>query len=158
MRTHAVRLTADKEIPMKTGAIEEAGMTEEAADQVQSATVMVVHESRQDRAALRHAVERAGMNARLVLEASNGYEALALIAAVRVDLVLLPAEMRLMPSAELITRIREGTRRETKFVLVVDDETAARVSEKDCAGADAVVMMPVAPEELRRVAEGALGK
>lgn len=141
-----------------TGAIEDVMMQDQqaVAERVRSATVMVVHEVREHRAVLRRAVERAGMNARLVLEAANGYEALALIAAVRVDLVILPDQMRLMGSVELMARIREGAKRSTAFVMVVEDEETAKVAQK-YAGVGGVVMMPVVVEELKRVAEGVFG-
>jgi len=145
---------------MNSGATEETMMTNDAPamERVRAATVMVVHESSEQRAVIRRAVERAGVHARLVLEAANGYEALALVAAVKVDLALVASEMRLMGSVELMARIRDGARRSTAFVLLVDDQASVRVAASYCTGACAQLVMPLVPDELRRVVVEVLGQ
>ena len=143
---------------MNVMAEEDKSMADEVlmTERVRTATMLLVHESGEKRAVIRRAVDRAGLNARLVLEAANGYEALALIAAVKVDVALVSAEMKLMGSVELMARISERTRRHTECVLLVENEEAAKVAANYSTGASAQLMMPLMPEELRRVTDGIL--
>jgi DNA-binding response OmpR family regulator len=110
--------------------------------------VLIVEECASIRAVIRLAVESSGACS-LILEAHNAYDALYILPATRVDLVLISAELRLLKAAELVTRIRERTGGQCTCVLLVDPGIDTPLDLATMAGVRATMILPLIPAEFR---------
>lgn len=87
-------------------------------------------------------------------EASNGREALGIIDANWVDLVLADINMPVMDGVEMLRRLREDARHAELPVIVVTTEGSMEiVAELEGAGVSAFVRKPFTPETIRNVVD-----
>ena len=106
--------------PASGGPFEDTVMTQEipGAKGAAKRTVVIVCESKSDRALTRLAVERSTIDPHVILEAESGQEALRLVASTKVDVVILAAGLRSIGNKELVARIREQTQGRTMCVML----------------------------------------
>ena len=120
--------------------------------------VLIVDDSPAMRSFVRRVLELSGLEVALCLEASNGEEALALLADNWVDVILTDINMPQMDGEELLRRLSEHEVLRLVPVLVVStDKTEARIQKMLHLGAKGYVTKPFAPETLREVLEMSLG-
>ncbi len=120
--------------------------------------VLIVDDSPAMRGFIRRVLELSGLKIGRCLEASNGEEALKLLAANWVDAVLTDINMPQMDGEELLCRISQDETLNTIPVLVVStDRTEARIHRMLSLGARGYVTKPFTPEALRNEIENSLG-
>lgn len=87
---------------------------------IRKRSVLIVGESAVLRAKVRMGVERSGISS-VILDASNAFEALALLTSIKVDLVLVSSKLHSMESRGLISRINKNTNGRSKCMMVEED-------------------------------------
>lgn len=118
-------------------------------------SVLIVDDSATARAVIAKTLRLAGLANREVLEAANGRDALDLLRAHRVDLVLSDLNMPVMDGLALIERMAEQEPLKAVPVIVVSTEgSATRIAGLKSKGVAAFVRKPFKPETLRKVVEG----
>ena len=92
------------------------------------------------------------------VHASNGEEALALLRANWIDIILTDINMPVMNGEEFLRRVKEDEMLQSIPVLVVStDGSEHRVQRMMELGAKGYIQKPFSPEELRKSMEGLLG-
>ncbi len=120
--------------------------------------VLIVDDSPAMRAFIRRVIQLSGFPVDEYREAGNGKEALALLAAHPVDVILTDINMPEMNGEELVRRLAADTSRPHIPVVVVStDSTESRVHRLRMLGVDGYLSKPFSPESLREELERALG-
>ena len=120
--------------------------------------VLIVDDSAAMRGFVRRVIELSGFEADIFLEAGDGKEALALLNANWVDVVLTDINMPNMNGEELLSFMAvDETLRTIPAIVVSTDGTDLRRSRMLELGARGYVRKPFTPEELRAKLEEVLG-
>ena len=119
---------------------------------------MVVDDSPAMRAFIIRVIELSGLDVETCLEASNGQEALDLLRAHWIDIVLTDINMPVMNGEEFVRRMEADEMLRTIPVLVIStDGSVHRVERMMSLGAKGYVKKPFSPEMLRKTMEDLLG-
>jgi two-component system chemotaxis response regulator CheY len=114
-------------------------------------TVLVVDDSSSIRAIIKKIIKVSGFDVAGFLDASDGKEALAVMKANRVDLVLTDINMPNMNGLELITRIKQDPSLASIPVVVVSTEgSEKKMAQAVSLGAVGYVKKPFVPEEIKQ--------
>lgn len=117
--------------------------------------ILVVEDSNSTRAFVRSALEAeelAGSPAEVV-EAASGFDALRLLPRGSYDLVITDINMPDINGLELLAFIRKSEKHRDVPVLIISTQSAARDRERGLSlGADAYLIKPFSPEDLRQQA------
>ena len=120
--------------------------------------ILIVDDSAAMRGFVRRVIELSGFEADVFLEAGDGKEALALLNANWVDVVLTDINMPNMNGEELLRSMAaDETLRTVPVIVVSTDGTDLRRSRMLELGACGYVRKPFTPEELRAKLEEVLG-
>jgi two-component system, chemotaxis family, chemotaxis protein CheY len=120
--------------------------------------VLIVDDSPVMRSVIRRVIVLSGMEGAEFLEASNGSEALDLLRAQWVDVVLTDLNMPSMDGEQLLRCLNaEGILKSVPVVVVSTDSTESRVQQMLSLGARGYVGKPFMPETLRQELERVLG-
>ena len=112
--------------------------------------VLIVDDSPILRRAVRRAVVQAGVAEEAIREASNGAEALAVVEALEIGLVLLDLHMPVMDGVQFLKELRERKPSNTIDVVIVSTESNQdRLAEVRKLGARDVLRKPFEPEQIR---------
>lgn len=123
-----------------------------------SRKVLLVDDSSTTRMMVRRMMQAASLDIDEVLEASNGIEALAILADHEVAVVVLDVNMPMMNGMQLITRMKGSDRLRHIPVIIASTEGSRRRIDELCAiGAAGFVRKPFQPEQLRSVLLPLLG-
>jgi two-component system chemotaxis response regulator CheY len=108
---------------------------------------------------IRRVVGMSGLEPDEIVEASNGAEALDVLAAKPVDVILSDINMPVMDGEQFLLALAgSGTLAEIPVVIVSTDSTATRVGRALELGAFGYVRKPFTPEALRSVLEEAMAR
>jgi two-component system chemotaxis response regulator CheY len=121
--------------------------------------ILIVDDSPAMRRVVRRVVDLSGVDVGNYLEAGDGVQALAVLRAEWVDLILSDINMPEMDGEELLLEVRKDETLKSIPVLVVStDQTEARIAQMLALGADGYISKPFAPaalsEELHRLLGG----
>lgn len=120
--------------------------------------VLIVDDSPAMRAFVARVLNLSGFPVGRCLEASEGQEALRLLAGNSIDIVLTDINMPGMDGEQLVRRLEEDeVLRSIPVVIVSTDRTESRVHQMLTLGAKGYVKKPFLPETLRRELESVLG-
>jgi len=123
-----------------------------------SRKVLIVDDSSTTRMMVRRMMESASLDVDEVLEASNGIEALAVLADHEVAVVVLDVNMPMMNGVQLITRMKSNERLRHIPVVIASTEGSRRRIDELCAiGAAGFVRKPFQPEQICAVLRPLLG-
>jgi two-component system, chemotaxis family, chemotaxis protein CheY len=119
---------------------------------------MVVDDSAAMREFIVRVIELSGLEVGSCMQASNGREALDLLRANWIDIVLTDINMPVMNGEQFVTSMFEDEMLRTIPVLVIStDGSERRVQRMMSLGARGYVKKPFSPETLRRSMEPLLG-
>jgi len=120
--------------------------------------LLVVDDSPVTRKMVRRAIGLCGLDVGEVHEAGDGVEALAKLAALRVDLVLADVNMPVMNGVELVERMaRDPSLARIPVVIVATPMSEDRIERVLASGVRAYLAKPFRPESLRDVLRQILG-
>ncbi len=121
--------------------------------------ILIVDDSPAMRAFVRRVIDVSGFDASFCLEASNGREALDLLAKEWVDAILTDINMPMMDGEELLRRLAaDEMLRSVPAIVISTDATLNRIERLLSLGARGYVTKPFAPEDLRAELERTLGE
>ena len=121
-------------------------------------SVLIVDDSPVMRSFIRRVLSLSGFEVGECSEAGNGIEALALLSAHRVDVILTDINMPGMNGEELMRRLSaDGTLKTTPAVVISTDATNERIVRMIELGAKGYMAKPFTPETLRDELERVLG-
>jgi two-component system chemotaxis response regulator CheY len=119
---------------------------------------MIVDDSAAMRAFIIRVIELSGLEVETCVEASNGREALDLLRAHWIDIVLTDINMPVMNGEEFVRCMEADEMLRTIPVLVIStDGSVHRVERMMSLGAKGYVKKPFSPEMLRKTMEDLLG-
>jgi two-component system chemotaxis response regulator CheY len=119
--------------------------------------ILIVDDSPAMRSFIRRVVKLSGIEVSHYLEASNGAEALELLAANQVDAVLTDINMPVMNGEEFVRKMREDSPNRVIPVIVIStDATVHRIQTMQALGAIGYLQKPFGPEQLRNELERVL--
>lgn len=117
--------------------------------------VLVVDDSDVIRTMILKTLRLADVPVATAFEAGNGREALGIIDANWIDLVLADINMPIMDGLEMLRRLRSDSRHSTLPVIVVTTEgSTERMAELEEAGVSAYIRKPFTPEMIRDIVDG----
>ena len=120
--------------------------------------VMIVDDSRSMRSFVRRVMDLSGFEVDSCFDAANGAEALALLHAHPVDIILTDINMPEMNGEDFVRELeREEKFRSIPVVVVSTDATQNRIRRMLDLGAKGYVVKPFSPEALRGELERVLG-
>lgn len=120
--------------------------------------ILVVDDSSTVRAVIVKALALGGVPVGEIFQATNGKEALAILAGNWVDLVLTDITMPVMGGMEMVTRMSEDDLLKSVPVIVVSTEgSQTRIEELRAKGISAYVRKPFTPESLTKAVNETLG-
>lgn len=120
-----------------------------------SANILIVDDSATMRMMIRKALQLSGLDIGEIIEAGNGIQALAQLARVKADLVLLDINMPVMSGMQFIQRLAEDPRlRDVPIVIASTEGSEPRVQELMALGARGFIRKPFSPEQLRDALSG----
>ncbi len=120
--------------------------------------MLIVDDSTVMRGFIRRVMDLSGFPFQTVLEASDGAEALQVLADNWVDVVLTDINMPNMNGEELVRRLeQDDLLRSIPVVVVSTDSTDSRIHQMRLLGAKGYVKKPFQPETLRDELERVLG-
>jgi len=120
--------------------------------------VMIVDDSRSMRTFVRRVMDLSGFEVDSCFDAANGAEALALLHAHPVDIILTDINMPEMNGEDFVRELeREEKFRSIPVVVVSTDATQNRIRRMMDLGAKGYVVKPFSPEALRGELERVLG-
>ena len=123
-----------------------------------SLSVLIVDDSATVRAVITKTLDLAGVPVACLYEASNGKEALDILAEHRIDLLFSDINMPVMSGVEMIERMAARGLLERISVVVVSTEgSATRIEQLKSKGVSAYLRKPVAPETIRKVVDDIVG-
>jgi len=121
-------------------------------------SVLIVDDSTVMRGFIRRVMNLSGFQFETCLEASDGTEALAVLAEQWVDVILTDINMPRMNGEELVRRLEQDElTRSIPVVVVSTDSTDSRIHQMRLLGARGYVTKPFQPETLRDELERVLG-
>lgn len=121
--------------------------------------VLIVDDSETVRAIIAKTFRLAQIPVNELYNAGNGEEALAVLKANWVDLVLTDINMPVMDGVTMIARMREDDLLKCIPVVVVSTEgSATRIEQLKAQGVSAYVRKPFTPEELRAAVDSVIGE
>lgn len=121
--------------------------------------ILIVDDSKTVRAVIRRSLAMARVPTNVVYEATNGAEALEVVAGNWVDLVLADINMPVMNGVELIRRLHADEVTAAIPVVVVSSEgSRSRMEQLEHEGVRGYVRKPFHPEDLRDAVLGILGE
>jgi two-component system, chemotaxis family, chemotaxis protein CheY len=113
-------------------------------------TILIVDDSKAMRLILRRTLRQAGFNELNVVEATNGKEALDLIAQSTPDLVLSDWNMPEMTGIELLNELRRRENR-VRFGFVTTEGGEEMRGTAAAAGASFLIAKPFGPEQFEQI-------
>lgn len=120
--------------------------------------LMIVDDSAAMRAFIIRVISLSGLDVERCMEAANGQEALDLLRANWIDIVITDVNMPVMNGEEFLRQMEEDEMLRNIPVLVVStDGSERRVERMMSLGAKGYVRKPFSPEMLRQSLEDALG-
>jgi len=120
--------------------------------------IMVVDDSTLTRKAIRHMLAMTGIDVVELFEASNGREAINILAENHVDLVLADLNMPVMDGFELIYKMRGNEATRDIPVVIVSTESSVTGIERLLAdGVKDYLHKPFKPEQFKEVIERTIG-
>ncbi len=120
--------------------------------------VMIVDDSRSMRSFVRRVMDLSGFEVDSCFDAANGAEALALLHAHPVDIILTDINMPEMNGEEFVRELEQEEKfRSIPVVVVSTDATQNRIRRMLDLGAKGYVVKPFSPEALRGELERVLG-
>jgi two-component system chemotaxis response regulator CheY len=120
--------------------------------------ILIVDDSPAMRSFIRRVVRLSGFEVDSYLEAANGEEALALLAANSIGAVLTDINMPVMDGEQFLRTMRdEGTLKSTPVIVISTDATAHRIQTMLELGAAGYLEKPFGPEQLRNELDRVLG-
>ncbi len=122
-------------------------------------TILIVDDSPPMRAVIRKTIKASGYGDSLFFEANNGEEALSILRANWLDLVVTDYNMPNMNGMELIAEMKKDDILQAVPVLVITTEgSSQKVNEFLTCGAAGYVKKPFTPEEIREQIIAILGE
>lgn len=118
--------------------------------------VLIVDDSPVMRTFIRRVMDTSGFDVGVYFQASDGEEALSILAEEWVDVILTDINMPKMNGEQLL-RLIDERKIEVPVVVVSTDATAVRVAQMRTLGAKGYVTKPFTPELLREELERVLG-
>jgi two-component system, chemotaxis family, chemotaxis protein CheY len=123
-----------------------------------SYSILIVDDSATIRGYIKRTLRLARLSADQLHEAADGQQALAVLAAHRIDLILTDLHMPVMDGAEMTRRILADPATARIPVIVVSaDPNAQRIEELRELGVRGHLRKPFTPEDIRRVVCGIMG-
>jgi two-component system, chemotaxis family, chemotaxis protein CheY len=114
-----------------------------------SLNILIVDDSEIIRRVVKKVIKQAGINADMIYEAADGMEALEIIKAQPVDLVLSDINMPRMDGLQMLMHLRQIETKENLPVIVISTEGSEEtVREAMELGATGYVLKPFSPEKL----------
>jgi two-component system, chemotaxis family, chemotaxis protein CheY len=114
--------------------------------------ILVVDDSSVSRKMVCKAVSMSGLDIGEILEASNGREALDLLAKTWVDIVLADINMPVMSGAEMVAEMAKRDFMSTTPVVIISSEKGkARRASLQAMGVSAYLPKPFRPEQIKQV-------
>jgi two-component system chemotaxis response regulator CheY len=127
-------------------------------EQAMAYSVLIVDDSPVMRSFIRRVLALSGFEVGECIEAGNGEEALALLRAHPVDVILTDINMPKMNGEELLRQLQaEGVLRTTPALVISTDATKERILRMLSLGAEGYMSKPFSPETLREELERVLG-
>ena len=121
--------------------------------------ILVVDDSETVRNIIRKTLGLAQLPVGELYTAANGQEALDILRANWVDLVLCDINMPVMTGVEMIERMSEDEELKAVPVIVISTEgSTTRIEELKTKGVSAYIRKPFTPEQVREVVEQVLGE
>ncbi|MBL4702829.1 response regulator [bacterium AH-315-I18] len=121
--------------------------------------ILIVDDSITIRAVMEKTLQMAGVQTNQVLHASNGQEALDILAQEWVDLIFADINMPVMNGVEMIKKMSEDGLLKTIPVVVVSTEgSKTRIDELKDIGITAYIRKPFQPEDFKAVVEQLIGR
>ena len=116
--------------------------------------ILIVDDSITIRAVMEKTLKMAGVQTNQVLHASNGQEALDILAEEWIDLIFADINMPVMNGVEMIKKMSEDGLLKTIPVVVVSTEgSKTRIDELKDIGITAYIRKPFQPEDFKTVVE-----
>lgn len=123
-----------------------------------SFSILIVDDSKTIRSVARRAIGMSGVDVGEIFEAGNGLEALEVLGASGVDLVLCDLHMPEMSGMELVATMSEDPALQAiPIVIVSSDRSEVRIEEMKAKGVRAYLTKPSNPEAFRDVISEVLG-
>jgi two-component system, chemotaxis family, chemotaxis protein CheY len=117
---------------------------------VKSIRVLVVDDSAVMRKMVERSIREAGIQIGELMEAGDGWEALALVKQKMPDLVLCDINMPTMDGIEFVRTLKSaGAAKEVPVVMITTEGSEARMAEAATAGACGYVRKPFTVEQIR---------
>ncbi len=120
--------------------------------------ILMVDDSETVRAVIAKTLKLADIPINELHQASNGEEALTLLKAHWIDLILCDINMPVMSGVEMIERLQEDEILKTIPIVVVSTEgSATRIEQLKSKGVRAYIRKPFTPEQIRGIVEDIIG-
>src|SRR5210317_333136 len=117
--------------------------------------ILIVDDSETVRQVLKLALGNAGYQ---VVEAEDGFDALAKLSGAQIDMLITDLNMPNMDGLELIKKVREeGKHRFTPIVMLTTESSEEKKKAGREAGASGWIVKPFKPEQLLKVVKMVLG-
>ena len=118
--------------------------------------ILIVDDSETVRQVLQLALGNAGYQ---VVEAKDGFDALAKLSGAQIDMLITDLNMPNMDGLELIKKVREeGKHRFTPIVMLTTESSEEKKKAGREAGASGWIVKPFKPEQLLKVVKMVLGE
>jgi len=118
-------------------------------------TILIVDDSAMMRKIVLRALTLAGLDFKKVLEAGNGNEALELLKANTVELIMCDINMPVMSGLELLKEMREqNLAAGVPVVMVTTESSAEHVREAVAVGASGYIRKPFTPDHVKQKGVG----
>ncbi len=122
-------------------------------------TVLIVDDSSSMRAVIKKTIKVSGFNVGQFLAAEDGRDAMKVLSAEWVDLVLTDINMPNMNGMELIKKMKEDEILKTIPVVIVTTEGSEKVKKQSMdLGASALIKKPFRPEDIRNALNRIMGE
>jgi len=122
-------------------------------------TVLIVDDSSSMRAVIKKTIKVSGFNVGQFLTAEDGKDAMKVLSAEWVDLVLTDINMPNMNGIELIEKMKEDEILKTIPVVIVTTEGSEKVKKQSMdLGASALIKKPFRPEDIRNALNRIMGE
>jgi two-component system chemotaxis response regulator CheY len=120
--------------------------------------ILVVDDSITARTFIVKALQVAGVDFDAIFQACNGREALDLLDAHWIDIVLADINMPEMNGIEMVQRMnRDGLMKTVPVVIISTERSLTRIEELKAAGVRAYLNKPFTPENIKQIVDEQLG-